>query len=124
SGRESASGFHGNRARSVLTVAEVSLALVLLIGSGLMIRSFVRLQRINPGFNPERLLTLTLSLPRSKYADTGGLAPFYQQMLERVKALPGTQSASASSNLPLDGGNYLACVAHADPPLPPGTNQE
>src|SRR5215471_13698981 len=124
-GRDSSPGSHGHRARSVLTIAEVSLALVLLIGAGLMIRSFVRLQKVNPGFNTERLLTMKMSLPRARYADGPPLAVFYQQILENVKGLPGIQSASESSDLPIsDGANYLAFVVQGDPPLPPETNQD
>jgi putative ABC transport system permease protein len=124
-GRDSSAGSHGHRARSVLTIAEVSLALVLLVCSGLMIRSFVRLQKVNPGFNTERLLTMRLSLPRARFADGAPLAAFYQELLEKVKALPGIQSASESSDLPIaNGDNYLAFVVQGDPPLPPGTNQD
>jgi putative ABC transport system permease protein len=124
-GRGSGPGARGNRVRSGLTIAEVSLALVLLIGAGLMIRSFVRLLQVNPGFNSERLLTVRLSLPKAKYADGPQLAGFYQQLLDRVKTLQGVKAASVSSNMPIaDGGDTLAFVVDGAPPLPPGTNQD
>jgi putative ABC transport system permease protein len=124
-GRGSAAGAGGNRLRGILTAAEVSLALVLLIGAGLMIKSFVRLQKVNPGFNSEGLVTMQLSLPRAKYAEDSRLSAFYGDLLERVAGLPGVQAAGATTDLPIaDGGDYLSFTVDGRPPAPPGVNQD
>ena len=91
--------------RSVLVVAEIALALVLLIGAGLLIRSFDKLQEVNPGFNPQNLVVMQLSLPASKYREPQQIDNFYQQILQRISALPGIQSAGVSSSLPLSGSS-------------------
>src|SRR5262249_18506192 len=87
-----------------LVVAEVALSLVLLIGAGLMTRSFMRLQHTNPGLNPENLLTLRLDLPEAKYDTEGKPQVFFKELLERVSALPGVRAAGAIWRLPLAGG--------------------
>jgi putative ABC transport system permease protein len=91
-----------NRLRSVLVVAEVALAMILLMGTGLLLRSFVRLQEVHPGFQPDHLLTMEISLPEAKYPDPQKAA-FFAQLLERVRSLPGVQSAGAIGHLPLSG---------------------
>jgi putative ABC transport system permease protein len=98
-GRGSTGGVHRRRVRSVLVVSEVALSLLLLIGAGLMIKSFVRLQRFNLGFNPDRLLTLRLQLPGSKYKQESQVSAFYRELLDRVQNLPGVQSAGAISTI-------------------------
>src|SRR5262247_772932 len=92
----------GRRALNSLVVAETALALTLLVGAGLLVRSFIRLQRVDPGFNPRNVLTAVVTLPLAVYNDTQVRA-FYSQLLERVKTLPGVQSAAAVSSLPLAG---------------------
>ena len=79
--------------RNLLVIAEVALTLILLTGSGLLIKSFVRLQSINPGFNSDNLLTMQISLPSSRTRDPKKETAFYDEMLSKVKALPGVQSA-------------------------------
>jgi putative ABC transport system permease protein len=91
-----------NRLRSVLVVSEVALALILLIGTGLMLRSFVRLQQLDPGFKPDHLLTMEISLPDARYPDPKKAA-FFNEILERIRALPEVQSAGAIGHLPLGG---------------------
>lgn len=91
------------RTRSALVVAEVGLSLVLLVGAGLLVKSFARLMDVNPGFAPDHLLTFNLALPPS--TDPARQLAFYQQVLERLQALPGVQSVGAVSRLPLAGGN-------------------
>ncbi|MGA9813824.1 MAG: ABC transporter permease [Terriglobales bacterium] len=91
------------RTRSALVIAEVGLSLVLLIGAGLLVKSFARLMEVHAGFDPDRLLTFNLELPSS--TDPVRQFAFYQQVLERLQALPGVQAAGAVSRLPLAGGN-------------------
>jgi predicted permease len=105
--RDGGKGLHvarsGRRALSALVVAETALALTLLVGAGLLIRSFIRLQRVDPGFNPRNVLTAVMTLPLAIYPERNQIAPFYGQLLESVKTLPGVQSAAAVSSLPLAG---------------------
>ncbi|HVG21686.1 MAG TPA: ABC transporter permease [Blastocatellia bacterium] len=107
-GRGSSEGGHRNRVRSMLVVSELALALVLLVGAGLLIKSFIRLQSVNPGFNPENVLTVGLSLPPSRYRLPGPRVAFFDQLMSRLEALPGAQSAGLTLNLPLNGGGISA----------------
>jgi putative ABC transport system permease protein len=95
----------GRRALSALVVAETALALTLLVGAGLLIRSFIRLQRVDPGFNPRNLLAAVVTLPQADYPERSQIAPFYSRLLERVRTLPGVRSAAAVSSLPLAGAD-------------------
>src|SRR6266850_2750358 len=104
SGRTTA-GHRRNRLRSVLVVSEVALSLVLLVGAGLMIRSFAKLNQVNPGFKPAQVLTLGATLLRSKYPEDEQVAQVFSQMLERAATAPGVLSAGAISDLPLTGSN-------------------
>jgi putative ABC transport system permease protein len=103
-GRESAAGTGHSRTRSLLVVAEIALALVLLIGAGLLMNSFRRLQDVEPGFDPHNVLTVRLFLSDTKYAEPGRSAFFLDQVLQRVSALPGVQAAGTTTQLPLRGG--------------------
>jgi putative ABC transport system permease protein len=94
-------GASRHRLRSFLVLSEVALTLVLLIGAGLMINSFLRLQSIDPGFNPDNLLTMRVDLPGSKYAALHQRSMFYEQVLRNVESLPGVRSAGVISRLPL-----------------------
>jgi len=89
--------------RSALVVSEIALSLMLLIGAGLMIRSFVRLQHVDPGFHPENVLTMDVNLPKSRYPEDHQVAAFYSRLLERVRNLPGVASAGVVEYLPLSG---------------------
>jgi len=104
--RGSTGGRH--RIRSALVVAEVAISMVLLIGAGLLVRSFVRLLDVNPGFNPANVATMQLSLPRSKYKDTEQVAAFYNQTLEQIRSLPGVQAAGVTDNVPMGNNNSTA----------------
>ncbi len=118
-------GYGFRRLRKVLVVSEVALALALLIGAGLMVKSFLRLQAVNPGFNPNQLLTMVVSLPRAKYPKSDKIAPFYQQVLEKIKPLPGVQSVGATTGLPIQGtgGSATFFVGGAEhTPSEEGTN--
>lgn len=104
SGRTTA-GVRRNRLRNVLVMSEVALSLVLLVGAGLMIKSFVKLNQVEPGFNPARVLTLGVTLLRSKYPADEQVGTLYSQILERAAVVPGVLSAGAISELPLSGSN-------------------
>ena len=94
-----------NRARNTLVVAEVALSMVLLIGAGLMIRSFVEMLRSDLGINPTNVLTMEVSLPKEKYAKAEPRLNFYDQLLERLEALPGVTRIGGAGNLPMGGLN-------------------
>jgi predicted permease len=102
-GRGSSGGARHNRLRGLLVVAEVSLAFVLLIGAGLLMRTFVYLQRVDPGFNPNNVLTATIDLPGARYASSKQAAAFYRDLTGRLGSLPGVQAAGATSDLPWSG---------------------
>lgn len=91
------------RLRDTLVVTEVALALVLLVGAGLLIRSFWKLQQSDPGFHSEQVLTASLSLPNARYGEPAKVAAFQQRLLERIATLPGVQSAGLTSDLPWTG---------------------
>jgi predicted permease len=102
-GRASTAGSGHVRLRNTLVVAEVCLASVLLIGAGLMLRSFVNLLRANPGFTPEHVLTAGLSLPDTEYKTPASVAHFYDQLTTRLATLPGVKYAGAGTDLPWTG---------------------
>ena len=93
----------GARIQRALVVSEVALAVMLVIVAGLLLRSFDRLLRIDPGFNAQNLLTVNIDLPASRYQDNPRVTAFYDRLLERVRTLPGVISAAATSGLPLTG---------------------
>jgi predicted permease len=108
----------GQRLRSGLLVAEVSLSLVLLIAAGLFLTSFARLQRVEPGFEPEGVFTAQLVLPAERY-DREKLVAFFEQFYSQLKTLPGSASAALTDRVPLTGGQSPAPVAVVGRPLPP-----
>jgi putative ABC transport system permease protein len=97
------SGLRGQRLRGSLVVSEVALALLLLCGAGLMLRSFVQLNRVNPGFRPERLLTFKIALPGAEYPRSEQSKAFFDSLLERLESIPGVRDAAAITFLPLSG---------------------
>ncbi|MGD0125178.1 MAG: ABC transporter permease [Terriglobia bacterium] len=101
-GERGGDGLRHNRLRSVLAAAEVSFAMILLVGTGLLLRSFVRLQEVDPGFKPDHVLTAEVSLPEAKYPDPQK-SVFFARLLQQVRSLPGVQSAGAIGHLPLSG---------------------
>jgi putative ABC transport system permease protein len=117
-GAGEAGGRH--RLRSFLIVSEIALSLVLLIGAGLMIKSFWRLMQVDPGFNPENALTAVVSLPVAKYAETERQIAFFQQAVERVGNLPGVEAAGVTTDIPLFGGSSTGFDVGGRPPYPPG----
>jgi putative ABC transport system permease protein len=102
-------GLHGRGLRNALMVSEVALAIVLLIGAGLLIRSFVKLLDVDPGYRAENLLTAKIALP-PRYRDNSQRAQFYERILQRLAALPGVTSVGATSHLPLTGYNMGATL--------------
>ncbi len=122
-GRNSAGGA-GHRLRSALVMTEIALAVVLLVGAGLMMKSLLRLLQSNIGFNPENVLTMSVALPGAKYNDNNRQIAFYDQLQERVQALPGVTGAGTVNILPLQGGNTTRFNVEGDPIPPPGQETE
>jgi predicted permease len=98
------SGIATQRARSMVVVAEIALAVVLLIGAGLMIRSLWKLQHVQLGFDPQNVLTAQISLPDARYREPQKRAIFFRRLIEKVRALPGVNAAGVISTLPLRAG--------------------
>jgi putative ABC transport system permease protein len=117
-GRGSTGGHH--RVRGSLVISEVALALVLLVCAGLMIRSFLHLQQVNPGFNPDNALAVSLSLPGKKYPEADQQAAFYTQLVEKIAALPGVQAVGMTQALPIQSDYVLGFNIQGRPPNPPG----
>ncbi|HXX29075.1 MAG TPA: ADOP family duplicated permease, partial [Terriglobales bacterium] len=109
----------GDRARSILVVSEVALSLILLFGAGLLIRSLWRLRAVDPGFDTHGVLTMEISVPAEKFPTPAGQIGFFEQVLHRVRALPGVESASVVDDLPLNGGGSHQPIAiEGRPPVP------
>ncbi|MBV8856909.1 MAG: ABC transporter permease [Acidobacteria bacterium] len=124
-GRTQGAGTAGNRALSLLVVSEVALSLVLLIGAGLMIRSFVSLQQVDPGFNAHNVLTAWLYLPPTKYDEGPKMLAFHEQLTERISHLPGVKAVSTVSDLPLGGtGMTMGFQVEGSPEPLPGQKPE
>ena len=117
--RTIAGGRNRFRMRSLLVIAEVSLSLVLLIGAGLLIVSLGRLSRIDPGFQPDHLLTANINLPVARYGTPERIGAFIGQALEGVSAVPGVQAAAITTALPLSGGEWGKYVTIDGRPTPP-----
>jgi putative ABC transport system permease protein len=104
SGSRTGTGMHHNRTRSALVVSEMALALVLLCGAALLIRTFIALRTVDPGFNQHNLLTMQVSLSGPRFQKTAGVADLLRNATEHIRALPGVETAGASCCLPLEGG--------------------
>ena len=118
-GGRSGDGARRSALRSVLVVLEVALALILAIGATLMVRSLIRLQAVNPGFNPDGVLAASLTLPEEAYSKPGQRINFYKSLIERLKAIPGIKSASTVSHLPFSNsktGESILVEGAAPPP--------
>ena len=126
--KESSRGIAGSsrsRLRNLLVVSEIALALVLLIGAGLMIRSFARLQRVNPGFDSENLLTMNISLPRQKYRENSQILTFFDRLFEGIRSLPDIESVAGIDPLPLGGSDgTTGFVVQGAAPLAVGDRPE
>jgi predicted permease len=114
-GRTSSASRERHRARNTLVVVQVALALVLLIGSGLMIRTFIAMRHVNPGFTaPDQVLTLRLFIPETQLKDPDAVARMHQSIMEKIEAVPGVSSVGLSSLLPLSGNGWNDPVYIAD----------
>jgi len=122
-GRNSAGGA-GNKLRSAFVITEIALAVVLLVGAGLMLKSLMRLLQTSPGFNPENVLTMTVVLPRTKYTEDNRQIQFMDQLKERVQAIPGVTAVGMVNILPLQGGNTTRVNVEGDPIPPAGQEIE
>src|SRR5262245_53169265 len=121
SGRDSAGGTRGNRVRSLLVIGEVAVSFVLLIGAGLLINSFFHLRNLDPGFRADHLLTMKVNLSEVKYPDRERRAAFFDEVMRRIRELPGVQSAAVASNLPLTyNGDSMSITVEGVPDPPPG----
>jgi predicted permease len=105
-GRGGTSGGARQRLRGALVVAEVSLSLILLAGAGLLIRSFLSLQKVDPGFRPGNVLTMRISLPQTRYGDPAKIRNFYGELSRRIRELHGVEAVGAISGLPLSGNGW------------------
>ena len=119
-GARTGSGELKSRFRNGLVMGEVALALVLLICAALLIQTFSRLGRVQPGFRSERLLTASIHLSGASYPKNENKIAFYDRLLERIRALPGVESASAITPLPLSGSNMVTDFDTEEHPLPEG----
>jgi putative ABC transport system permease protein len=104
-GARGSSGIGGQRVRGALVIVEVALSVALLISAGLLLRSFWKLQDVKPGFESERLLTMRINLPRSRYRDNQAAWTFYSRLMQEIRGLPGAQDVGITSLMPMEGGN-------------------
>ena len=118
-GGRSGSAGRRKRTRSAFVVAEIAIALVLLVGAGLLIRSFSQLIHLDPGFNARGIATMDVGLPDSRYGDTRKRVDFFERLLEHVARLPGIEAAGATSSLPLAGPGAATRYYVVGAPPPP-----
>jgi putative ABC transport system permease protein len=111
--------FRRSRVRNLLVVSEVALSLILLVGAGLLIRSLIFLQRVDPGVDPRQALTMRVALPSFRYPTGQRRTAFYKELLQRVEALPGVRSAGVSTWLPLSGQHATVGLSIEGRPTPP-----
>jgi len=117
-GARGAEGTLRNRTRSLLVVFESAIAVVLLIGAGLLVRSLIALQRVDPGFDSNNVLTLRIDLPRQKYAGEGKPAKFFEELETRISSIPGVQTVGLITELPMSGQlNDLPFTVEGRPPV-------
>ena len=119
-GRDSGAGARGKRLRSSLVIAEVAVSVVLLIGAGLLINSFIHLRNLDPGFRADHLLALSVNLSEVKYPDTARRTAFFDEVVRRVQPLPGVQSVAVAGNLPFTyNGDSMSIAVEGIPDPPP-----
>ena len=118
-GRSNASS-SGRRIRNILVISEIAITMVLLIGAGLLLKSFFRLQQIDPGFKTDNTLSFSLQLPSSKYRDWSQVTGFYSQALDRITAVNGVRSVGATGFMPLESGWRVAFIIKGEPAVRSG----
>jgi putative ABC transport system permease protein len=123
-GGQSSVGAARRRLRSAIVVAEIALALVLLVGAGLMMKSLVKLLQVNPGYQTENLLTFNVALLPAKYANDEQMMAIHSQMIERLESIAGVQGAGTVNSLPLAGGNTTRFYIEGKPQPAPGEEPE
>jgi predicted permease len=124
-GRGAGEGLHHNRLRSLLVSSEFAMSLILLVGAGLMIRSFAALEAVDPGFNPEHVLSMMVSVTGAESAEPSHRVVFYRELLDRVRTLPGVESSSAINHLPLAGDLWDRSLIIEGRPIPrPGEAED
>jgi len=120
-GRSAVQGPQHHRMRAVLVVAEIALSMVLLVGAGLLVRSFQRVLETNTGVQSEHVLTASLNLPEAQYAESKQVRSFYRDLMSRLEQLPGIKTAGASTDLPLEG-SWLEIFTPEGYQPPPGAS--
>jgi len=120
-GSRSGFGLRQSKARSLLIVTEVGLALVLVIGAGLLIRTFIALRMVKPGFDPHNVITMEMALTGPRYEKTAGVAQLIHDSRERIHAIPGVEEVGVANSLPLDGGFGLPFIIVGRPLTGPQT---
>jgi putative ABC transport system permease protein len=123
-GGRNASAGAGHRLRSALVMTEIALAVVLLVGAGLMMKSLLHLLQVNVGFKTQNLLTMTVILPGSKYSEANRQISFNQELTEHIQSLPGVAGAGTVNILPLNSGNTTRFNVEGDPIPSPGQEIE
>lgn len=123
-GGRTSGGSSRHRLRGALVIGEIAMAVVLLVGAGLMIKSLWRLLQANVGFDPHNVLTMTVSLPPSKYAEQQRRVNFHDQLQEQIASIPGVIGAGLIDRLPLLAGNTTRFIVEGDPVPPPGQEIE
>jgi len=120
--RDESRGSGGSRwrgiTRGLLVVSQIAVSMMLLIGAGLLARSFVQLEHVPLGFNPDRLLLMNISLPPTRYSSDAQIESFYHRALTNISILPGVRSAAISSGLPLHPWRYIAVLPDGQPEVP------
>jgi putative ABC transport system permease protein len=125
SGRVASKGFRGFPMRRLLVVAEIAMALVLVTGAGLLIRSFAKLRDVDPGFKPDKLVTLSMQLPVTRYQEIGKQEAFFTELQKRLQTIPGVESAAVVSEVPLGGSTiYHNMIIESEPPVAEGKEPE
>jgi predicted permease len=119
-GRGATGGRRRNLLRSLLVVSQVALSLILLIGAGLLMRSFVSLRSVNVGFNPHSLLVMNIALPPSRYSTSAQVTGFFDRLVKQAAGMPGVRSAAVSSGLPLRPARYSPLLPEGYPEVPLG----
>src|SRR5678815_1985593 len=118
--RGSSIGTRARRVTSALVVAEVALAIMLLVGAGLILRSFAALLAVDPGFRTANVMTMSVQLPTNRYRERGPREGFYAQALAEIKAIPGVQDVGMAAVTPLTGNNWTSPFERPEQPVAPG----